>query len=167
MEGVLESLAWPSALTWGVVAATAAAAVIAQTHAYLRQAFHRRRLDRRLARNPYIERDELRDYELAIGGALDPPEAATVVRAALWAGTLAGVPFWLAQNHLEHWWHYAALAFWALALLVGLWRRLNDPQPELPEAEEVDPLTVQLSIAGFAAAVGVFLVLGILVINLF
>jgi len=160
MEGFLGSLSWPSASTWGGFAFNVAAAVVAQTYAHLRQAFHRWRLDQRLARASYIQRDELREYELAIGEDLGPLEVEKVVGLALLAGALGAVPFWLAQNHLEHWWQYGWLAFVTLGIVLKCWRWLNDP-PEMHlkagSPEITVPREAWFGLAGGLAAVALIL----------
>ena len=155
MEGFFGSLTWPSAPTWSAFALNAAVAVVAQIHPHVRRAFHQWRLDRRLARDSYIQRDELREYELAIGDDLDPLEPAKVGEFALLAGTLSAVPVWLAESHLDHWLTLAWVAFLMLAFLVGIWRWFNDPEPD-PEALTVlgEPLTF-VSMAGAVGAVGI------------
>lgn len=112
---------------WGMAALIAGAVLVIGAFGHLRRAWHQRRLDRRLARDPYILREELDDYHRAIGDEPVPLDPARLLLAALLAGAAAGIPVWLSDYGLAEWWHAALLA---LALFAGTWRWLNDPEPK-------------------------------------
>jgi len=128
MEGILALLEWPSAATWGAFAFGTAFAIVAQGYRYVRHGFHQWRLDRRLARDPYILRAELNEYRLAIGEDLAPLNPLEVIMRSLLAGVVYAVPMWLIERQLDHWLSIAEATLFALVLLIGLWRWLNDPR---------------------------------------
>jgi hypothetical protein len=151
-------LDWPTTATWVLFALAAAVAVAAQTFPHARAAFHRWRLDWRLARNRWIQREELREYDSAIGDELAPLDAVDVARQALVAAALAALPAWLGERHLEHWWMGAVLGFGLSGLLYTAWRRLNDP-PELPDDDVVGPslYVPREAVIGFGSAIVIVL----------
>src|SRR5688572_21345844 len=106
MEGFFASLDWPSSTAWGAFAVGTAFAVIAQTHGHVRQAFHQWRLDRRLARDSYILREEMNEYQHAIGGDLEPLQREQVIGRSLVAGVVYGAGGWLIENELDQWWDF-------------------------------------------------------------
>lgn len=168
--GVLDQLDWPTTATWGFFAVCAGLALVAQTHAHVRAAFHRWRLDRRLARNPTIQRDELREYEYAIGEDRGPLEPAAVAGRALLAAALAAAPIWLAEIHLEDWWHYGHWILLGGGLLYAVWRWHNDP-PELRGEDAHHPALAFLAerdaVLGLGSAIVVVLLILVAVMALF
>ena len=163
MEGILASLDWPSHTAWGAFAVFTAIGVIAQSHRHARQAFQQWRLDRRLARDPYILREEMNEHRLAIGDDLDPLTPSNVLKQALLAGAISAFPIWLAEAHLELWWHIAGAAFLGLGFVVGFWRWFNDPDPD-PDALTV--LGDRYTFHGMAGAVGAVGLAGLLLLLL-
>ncbi len=155
MDGILSTLGPIPSESWGVFAFNAVMVMILAIHPHVHHAFHQRRLDRRLAQDSFIHRDELREYKLAIGEELEPLRPWDVVKQALLAGACGGIPMWLAKSHLEHWWEYGWLALAVVELTYSLWRRLNDPETDH------EPLTIfgdeisSISVAGLVGAVGI------------
>lgn len=155
MEGAFATIGWPAAGTWGVFAFGAALALAAHTHRHVRRAFHQWRLDRRLTRDAYILREELNEYELAIGEELDPLHPVDVVKHVLLGGALAAAPSWFAQGHLELWWEAALFAFGGLGLLFAWWHWLNDPESD-PDVLKLPKGNIPFdALAGFGAAAAV------------
>lgn len=155
MEGIAELVGWPGAGAWGAFALAASVALVGQTQRHVRRAFHHWRLDRRLSRDRYILREELNEYELAIGEALEPLDAADIVKQSVIAGAVTAVPIWLAERHLVLWWEIALVSFGALGLLLAWWRWLNDPEAG-PDALKLPKATIPVeAMAGFAGAIAV------------
>jgi hypothetical protein len=139
-----------------VFAFASGATALIEASRHVVRAWHQWRLDRRLARNPYILREELSEYQFRIGDDLPPLDSARLVGASLLIGAVAAFPAWLAERHLEQWWQIGSFAFFALTLLVGLWRRFNDP-PEMHAKVGTPEITVPreawLGLVGGLAAV--------------
>lgn len=129
----------PRASTWAVFAFASGAVALITTSKHVTRAWHQWRLDRRLARNPYILREELSEYRLKIDDELPPLDPARLVGASLLAGVVAGIPAWLAERHLEHWWDYGHWLIVGTGLLYATWRWHNDP-PELRAENARHPL---------------------------
>lgn len=141
MEALLADLDWPSAATWGVFAFASVATALMGAARHGVHAWHQWRLDRRLARNPYIQRDELNEHRLRIGDDLPPLDLHHLVGSSLFVGVFTAIPAWLAERHLEQWWEYAWFGFWTSTILVSFWRRLNDP-PEFHANAGTPEITV-------------------------
>jgi len=97
---------------------------------YLRRRYHQWRLAHRLRANPYLQVDELREYEQAIGDELPPPDPLEIARGALLMAAGVGIPLWAAGTSLASLWNLGWLVVGAVGLFLAIWRRLNDP-PEL------------------------------------
>lgn len=110
-----------------LIGAGISGAAIAFTHCERR--LHRWRLARRLRRNPYIQAEELREYERAIGDDLPPFDTRRLALGALFLAVL-GVPLGMAGARLETLGEYGEFIVGAVGASLLLWRRLNDP----PEA---------------------------------
>ena len=123
-------LDWPGAATWGVFAVASGGAALIEASRHAIRAWHQWRLDRRLARNPYILREELNEYRFRIGDELPPLDPARLVGSSLVVGVCMAIPAWLVERHLEHWWEYGHGLILATGLLYATWRWHNDP----PEA---------------------------------
>lgn len=160
MGDFFAALGWPTAWAWGVFAFGSVGSALADAWPHLRRAWHQRRLDRRLADNPYIQREELDAYHRKIGDDLEPLDPNRLVRASLLIGLSLAIPTWLASRHLEQWWKYSLFAGYVVFLLRACWRRLNDP-PEMHArigAPEVTvPREAWLGLAGGIAAVALIL----------
>jgi len=155
MEGLFGSIDWPSAAVWSAFAFGAAFAAAAQSWGHARQAYFQWRLDRRLARDRYILCEEMNEHRLAIGDDLEPLDLSRVVAGALLGAVVYAFPVWLAEQHLEHWWQFASLAFGAFALMLAWWRWMNDPDSD-PEALKLPKATIPRdAIMGFAVAIAV------------
>jgi hypothetical protein len=149
-------LGWPTAWTWGMFAFAFGGSALVEAWPHLRRAWHQRRLDRRLAGNPYIQREELNEYRGKIGDDLEPLDTHRVARSSLIAGLCMGIPVWLAQRHLEDLWQYGLFAFYALVFFTALWRRLNDPpemHPKIGPPAVTVPREAWLGLVGGLAAV--------------
>ena len=134
---------------------------------HMRQAWHRRRLDRRLARDSYILAEELREYERAIGD--EPPELEwrKLLPGALWAGILLAMPFALSSDLALLQWDGFLFAISCLAIVYGLWRRLNDPEPE--DEHEAGAwwqrsILPREALTGFICAIGAVAILLLLIV---
>jgi hypothetical protein len=154
-------LDWPGTATWGVFAFASGGTALIEASRHAIRAWHQWRLDRRLARNPYILREELNEYRFRIDDDLPPLDPARLVGSSVLVGVLAAIPAWLAERHLEHWWQYACFAFFLFGLLSSFWRRLNDP-PEMHPGAALPGVTVPreawLGLAGGIAIVALILV---------
>jgi hypothetical protein len=123
-------LDWPGAATWGVFAFATVGTGLIDASRHVVRAWRQWRLDRRLARNPYILREELNEYRFRIGDELPSLDPARLVGSSLAIGVLAAILARLAELNLEHWWEYGHLLMLAAGLLYATWRWHNDP----PEA---------------------------------
>lgn len=115
---------------WTMFAVSAGAGVALSVFPYVRRVFHYWRLERRLTRDPYMLREEMREYEAAMGGELEPFDLRRILGASLAAGLLAGLPEWLMELGLADWWFAAFATVAAGSLLFSIWRWFNDPEPE-------------------------------------
>ncbi|HWT31377.1 MAG TPA: hypothetical protein VEB68_08445 [Croceibacterium sp.] len=160
---------WPTTAVWGALAFGAAAALAAQTHRHVRRAFHQWRLARRLARDPYILRDEMNEYQHAIGEDLGPLQVPQIAKRSLVAGLVYAFGAWLIENDLDRWWDRVEGALLAGALLYGLWRWLNDPPEARAHDEEWEGAEFLRRDNGlsFAAAVTIVMLLLLAAIMLF
>ena len=160
MEALTASLQWPSAFAWSAFALSAGMALVGQVWRHGRLAFRKWQLDRRLARDPYILREEMNEYLLAVGDEGEPPSPPAVIRNSILTGLLGAIPVWLIQNDLEHWWEIGVIGVCVLSLLGAWWRWLNDPESDpaalkLPKATV--PVEAMLGFAGAILTVGVIL----------
>ncbi len=130
MGEVLASLDWPSATVWGVFAGGCVVAALLGTAGHLQRAWYRWRLERRLARNPWILREELNEHLLEIGEDQPPLDPTRLVSGSLAAGGLGAIFAWFMERGLEGWLQIGELLLGAAVFLLGLWRWLNDP-PEM------------------------------------
>jgi len=120
-------LDWPGAATWGVFALASGATALIEASRHGIRAWHQWRLDRRLARNPYIQREELNENRFRNGDELPPLDPARLIGSSLAVGAFAAIPARLAELHLKHWWEYGHLLILAAGLLYATWRWHNDP----------------------------------------
>jgi hypothetical protein len=127
---VIASLDWPSATAWGVFAGGCVMAAFLGTAGHLQRAWYRWRLERRLARNPGILREQLNEHLLEIGEDRPPLDPTRLVSGSLAAGGLGAIFAWLMERGLEGWLQIGELLLGAAVFLLGLWRWLNDP-PEM------------------------------------
>ena len=91
----------------------------------IRQAYYQWRLDRRLARDPLIDQDELHDYQYRIGEDLDDIDW----RKILWTGAANGafIALFLVIAELEtSWGRYAAFMIMLLVLGFGFRERYQN-----------------------------------------
>jgi hypothetical protein len=123
---VLAKLDWPGVATWTVFALASGAAALIDASGHLMRAWHQWRLDRRLARNPYMLREELNEYRFKIDD-VPPFDPARLVGSSLIVGGLAAILAWLVERNLEHWWEYGHWLLLAAGLLYATWRWNNDP----------------------------------------
>ena len=156
MGDFFAALDWPTAWTWGVFAFASGAAALGEASPHIVRAWHQWRLDRRLARNPYMLREELSEYQSRIGDDLAPLDVDRLVRSGLTGGVFLAIPAWLAERHFEQWWQYGLVALYGILFLSSIWRRLNDP-PEMHAKAGLPEVTVPreawLGFAGGLAAV--------------
>lgn len=158
MEGLLATIGTPSAIVWSAFALGSGVAALIGASAHIQRAYYQWRLDRRLARDPYILRDEMNEYLAEIGDDLPSFEPARFAAASLLGGALFAVPIWLAERHLEHWWEIGSIALGVGAFLYAWWKWLNDPdapRPVLPDAEI--PREAVAAFVTAVALVGLFL----------
>jgi hypothetical protein len=129
---------------------------------HVRRAWHERRVARRLAHDPYMQREELNEYRLKIGDDLPSLDLYRLAASSLFVGAFTASPTWLAEHHLERWWLLGWFAFCALTIAANVWRRLNDP-PEMHVETGMPEVTVPreawLGLAGGIAAVALILLL--------
>lgn len=162
MGEAFASLGWPSVTTWGVFVGVSCLAALGESWGHVVRAWRQRRLNRRLARNPYIQREEMNEYLFALGDELPPLHPPTVVRKGLLGGLLVACPLWFAQAHLEGWWEIGVRAIVGLGVLVSIWRWFNDP-PETRARSGLAEITVSreawLGLVGGVAIVALILLL--------
>ena len=127
MGGLLANLDWPGTVTWSVFALVSGCAALVPASRHAARAWHQWRLDRRLARNPYILREELNEYRFKIDDDLPPLDPARLAGSSLLVGVFAAIPAWFAERNLEHWWEYGHWLVLAAGLLYATWRWHNDP----------------------------------------
>ena len=155
MGGLPDLFASIPLVAWGMFALGAAITAAAGVLPHLRRAWHQWRLDRRLARNPYMLQEEMNEYRYALGEELEPINRWRLLGDSLLAGLFVARPFWLAELGFEYGWEAGLLAYGALGLLLAWWRWMNDPASDpavlkLPQAD-----VPREAIAGFGAAMGV------------
>lgn len=114
-------------------------------------------LDRRLARDDYMLVEEYRDHASAIGEQPEPIDWRAITREVLVTGLLLGAGGVMIALGKEWAWEIALLGFAGLALLYGLWRKINDPQEVAEDEYELPP-----SDGGTALAVGFYGLLAII-----
>ena len=73
------------------------------TAGHLQRAWYRWRLERRLARNPGILREQLNEHLLEIDEDRPPLDPARLVSGSLAAGGLGAIFAWLMERGLEGW----------------------------------------------------------------
>ena len=171
MGELFASLDWPGAGAWAVFALAGGAAALIGARSHLARAWHQRRLDRRLASNPYILREELNEYRLRIGEELPPLQRDRLVGSSLLAGAVAAIPAWLIEQDLEHWWHYGHMLIGAVGLLYGIWRWHNDPPAARGKDDSPPALDAFLAerdaVLGLCCAIVVVLLILVVVIAVF
>lgn len=91
---------------------------------------HSWRLDRRLARDPQISREELREYQWSIG-AEPAAVSGDMVKGWLWIGTTMATALWLDENGLRNVLEIALAAGACFLALQAIWRWQNDPDDGL------------------------------------
>jgi hypothetical protein len=100
---------------------------------HVRYRFYKRRLERRLARDPYMLREEYRDHILGIGG--EPEPLGPVVWSAAAAGLACAAGAWAYDLKMEDLWEAAWALFFAVLAAWSLWRLHNAPDEMLAEAD--------------------------------
>src|SRR5690606_6546772 len=105
----------------GVFAGGCVVAALLGTAGHLQRAWYRWRLERRLARNPWILREELNEHLLEIGEDQPPLDPTRLVSGSLAAGGLGAIFAWLMERGLEGWLQIGELLLGAAVLLLGLW----------------------------------------------
>ena len=171
MGEFLATLDWPSASTWGVFALASGAVALITASKHAVRAWHQWRLDRRLARNPYILREELSEYRFKIDDDLPPLDPVRLVGNSLLVGVVAAIPAWLTERHLEHWWEYGHWGIGAAGLLYATWRWHNDP-PETRGEDARHPLLGSFlgerdAVLGLGSAIVIVLLILFAVFTLF
>jgi hypothetical protein len=159
MDGLFGFIGEIPASAWGFAAFAVSLSAIVQTWSHAWREFHQWRLDRRLARDSYISREEMNQYRLDIGEDLPPLDLGRVAARALTEGLFVAVPAWLATHKLEEWWLAGVLAFGGLALLLAWWRWLNDPNSDPAVLKFPKGEVPREAVTGFAAAIGCVAVL--------
>lgn len=171
MGELFASLDWPGAAAWAAFALASGAGALFGAWHHLVRAWHQRRLDRRLASNPYILREELNEYRFRIDDDLPPLDAGRLVGSGLLGGAVAAIPAWLIEQDLEHWWHYGHVLAGAVGLLYGIWRWYNDPPGTRGDEERQSTLDAFLAerdaVLGLCWAVVVVLLILAVVIAVF
>ena len=171
MGETLASLDWPGPPTWTVFALAASATTIIPASQHIMRAWHQWRLNRRLARNRYMLREELNEYRFKINDDLPPLAPAGLVGSSLLVGTLTAIPAWLFEQDLEHLWEYGHWLFVAAGLLYATWRWHNDP-PETRGEDARHPLLGSFlgerdAVLGLGSAIVIVLLILFAVFTLF
>lgn len=142
--------------SWLLIAFGVAVPFAVGYYPHAKRAYHQGRLDRRLARDAYILREEMQDYEYHIGEELDELAHGKMFREGLLNGIFAAGTYWLTMVE----WDYIYLVFFGSALLgwaYTYWRKVNDPDDLPPDREDYiehqRPEYPPEAIAGFTGAI--------------
>lgn len=123
---------------------------------YARHAFYTWRLRRRLARDPYILREEYRDYVLAIGGEPEPIVPYLWVAATVTVACATGA--WVAKLEMQELWDAIIALTGAVMAARSLWVLLNSPDEVLAEADPDNTPEAQRAWAWFGFGASFLLV---------
>ena len=171
MGEFLAALDWPAASTWGVFACASGAVALILAGKHVVRTWHQWRLDRRLARDPHILREELNEYLFRIDDDLPPLDPARLLGSSLFVGALTAIPAWLAERHLQHWWEYGHWMVLAAGLLVGTWRWFNDPPEPRGDGTRQSLLGAFLgerdAVLGLGSAIAVIVLIMVAIFALF
>jgi hypothetical protein len=99
----------------------------------VRHAFMTWRLRRRLERDPYMLRDEYRDYTLAIGG--EPEPIAPHLRDGAAAAIAFAIGAWALKLDMQDVFDVTLALLVVVVAARSVWRLLNDPDDVLIEAD--------------------------------
>jgi hypothetical protein len=149
---------------WSLFAFGAAGALFYKLRPHVRHWFYQNRLDRRLARDGSILREEATELQRAMGDDPGHLEVSQVIGLAMFEGLIAAIPPWFFHLRYDTLGPRIFGAVVGILLLVALWRRLNDPEPKplFPSAH-----VPREAVIGFGASMAIVAMLLLLMFEFF
>lgn len=170
MGGLSEFLATVPELAWAALVLGTAVPVISAIVPHGRFRYHHWRLRRRLLAQPIILATELRGFEQTAGDEPDAIDWPQLLGSATLSGSVPAALIWLQENGFDRWVTVGTGLLLLAALVLMLWRRVNDPpeesltydDPAYRQSYEVPPEALQ----GFALAALTLFVLAMIIFTL-